>query len=353
MISSISGTKATGTLIPSTNAVPNHHRLGPGSLGPGAASHHRNGGGTSCLRLLPVIAVTAMSIAFPFLGRAAGVLYPNAVYQPTLDRIYVFVVGYEAHPHLYDKYWNGSSWVWEDQGIPPGATSVAGAASVAPSAPSAVYQPTLDRIAVFVTGDNGHLYDKYWNGSAWVWEDQGMPPGAASGAFAPSAVYQPTLDRISVFVVTPYGRLYDKYWNGSAWVWEDQGFHPNPTAGLNFLTAPSAVYQPTLDRISVFVTDEYQSLYDKYWNGNAWVWEDQGAADGAVYLNSASAIYQPTLDRISVFITDVNDHLMTSIGMGVHGCGRTRGLLPAHPGTVSPHRPVQSTSQHWTGSPSL
>jgi len=68
--------------------------------------------------------------------------------------------------HLYDKYYNGG-WIWEDQGNPPGALAI--------GSPDAVYQPTLDRIVTFVVGNNGHLYDKYWNGQQWVWEDQGDP----------------------------------------------------------------------------------------------------------------------------------------------------------------------------------
>lgn len=40
---------------------------------------------------------------------------------------------------------------------------------------SPIYQPTLDRISIFVNGSDGHLYDKYWNGSQWAWEDQGTP----------------------------------------------------------------------------------------------------------------------------------------------------------------------------------
>jgi hypothetical protein len=79
----------------------------------------------------------------------------------------VFVVGLGSD-HLYDKYWNGREWVWQDQGMPSGTTSVTDVPL------STVYQPTLDRIAVFVAGDDGHLYDKYWNGREWVWEDQDL-----------------------------------------------------------------------------------------------------------------------------------------------------------------------------------
>ena len=147
-----------------------------------------------------------------------------------------------------------------------------------PSSP--IYQPTLDRISVFVAGNDGHLYDKYWNVSEWVWEDQGTP--VHGGVGMPSAVYQPTLDRISVFVIGENnGHLYDKYWDGSKWVWEDQGDPPgiiNLSPGNDTLFYPSAIYQPTLDRISVFVAGNCgrMCLYDKYWDGSKWVWEDQG-----------------------------------------------------------------------------
>jgi hypothetical protein len=75
---------------------------------------------------------------------------------------------------------------------------------------------------VFTTESDGRLHDKFWNGSEWVWEDQGTPPNV-DGVVSPSAVYQTSIDRLVVFVVGTDGRLYDKFWNGSEWVWEDQG----------------------------------------------------------------------------------------------------------------------------------
>src|SRR5260370_36717269 len=45
------------------------------------------------------------------------------------------------------------------------------------NSPSAVFQPPLDRIVTFVVGNNGHLYDKYYNGQQWAWEVQGDPGG--------------------------------------------------------------------------------------------------------------------------------------------------------------------------------
>jgi hypothetical protein len=223
------------------------------------------------------------------------ILHPNAVYQPTLDRIVVFMDGSDGH--LYDKYWNGQQWVWEDQGVPPGLTGI-------DVVGTAVYQPTLDRITVFETasiaGGPTHLYDKYWNGQQWAWEDQGLPFGVeVYGSDRPSAVYQPTLNRLTVFVIGEDGHLYDKYWNGQQWVWEDQGLPP----GATFLGNPTAIYEPASDRLLVFVTDKGRRLYDKYWNGQRWVWEDQGTPPGTDFINTiCGAGYQPTLDRTFVFV---------------------------------------------------
>jgi hypothetical protein len=93
------------------------------------------------------------------------------------------------------------------------------------NSPSVVYQPSLDRLSTFVVDNNGRLFDKYYNGHGWVWEDQGTPPGARA-INSPSVVYQPSLDRLSAFVVDNNGRLFDKYYNGHGWVWEDQGTSP-------------------------------------------------------------------------------------------------------------------------------
>lgn len=90
---------------------------------------------------------------------------PSVTYQSSIDRVIPFVVG--RNGHLYDKYWTGTRWVWESQGTPPNAWAT--------NSPSAVYQSGQDRVLAFVEGTNGQLYDKYWDGQQWVWEPQGQP----------------------------------------------------------------------------------------------------------------------------------------------------------------------------------
>ena len=111
----------------------------------------------SCFRM---VMVAGMLSLLP--GVIKAQLAPSAVYQSSIDRLVVFVV---TNGHLFDKFWNGSAWQWEDQGLPPG--------TFAATAPSAVYQSSIDRLVVFVAGSNGNLFDKFTNGPVWQWEDQG------------------------------------------------------------------------------------------------------------------------------------------------------------------------------------
>jgi hypothetical protein len=94
------------------------------------------------------------------------------------------------------------------------------------SSPSALYQTSLDRLHVFVTGTNGHLYIKYWNGQQWQWRDESTPPGVTWFA-NPSAVYQTSIDRVIAVVTGSDGHLYLNYWDGDRGskdpVWEDRG----------------------------------------------------------------------------------------------------------------------------------
>src|SRR5215813_11440502 len=86
----------------------------------------------------------------------------------TKQRIYAFVTGVDEHLHL--NYGDASDRKWRDQGVPP-STTVADAPAVI-----SYLEANKQRIYAFVRGANGHLYVNYWDGSAWLWHDQGVPP---------------------------------------------------------------------------------------------------------------------------------------------------------------------------------
>jgi hypothetical protein len=117
--------------------------------------------GATYLRVLPIIAAMAISVPVP--AGATNVSAPSAVYNPDRDSIDVFVTGDDGH--LYDNYWDGSAWQWADLRVPLDANAVRN--------PSAVYHPTFHSMFVFVIGDNGHLFE--WNGVDRQWYDRGTP----------------------------------------------------------------------------------------------------------------------------------------------------------------------------------
>jgi hypothetical protein len=71
-------------------------------------------------------------------------------------------------------------------------------------------------LRVFARALDNSLWQNYWNGSAWTWQDLGG--GITS---APSAVVHGTTLR--VFARANDGALWQDYWNGSAWTWQDLG----------------------------------------------------------------------------------------------------------------------------------
>lgn len=102
---------------------------------------------------------------------------------------------------------------WTDHGFPPD-TKVA-----AYSAPFTITD-SVSFISVFARGENGHLVERFFNGSQWCWIDQDTPEGEVNVDFDPSAVLKKKPEHprpkvsylidgiIYVFVVSD-GKLYE------------------------------------------------------------------------------------------------------------------------------------------------
>jgi hypothetical protein len=272
--------------------------------------HQRRGKGAQNMKTLRSI-MTAL--VFGSTAMANNLWYPVSVYQTDLDvpsggRLVVFVS--DDNGTLYDDYTSGGQWIWQNQGLPPGARA---------NCQNAVYDPVSHRIHVFVEGDNTQLYEKFWNDYThqWEWVPWGHPsgPSGSPGVYCPSAVYQPTLgyDPIAVFAAGTDAHFYELASCPGCLgkQWSDIGA---PAGGL--LSAPSAVYQPTQDQIVVFGAG-WGSGHLHVWNSQQWQWEDAGLPEGANYVVNPSTVYQTSLDRIVAFVTSVgNGHLYDLYGDG-------------------------------------
>jgi hypothetical protein len=160
----------------------------------------------------------------------------------------------------------------------------------------------------------------------------------ANNLWYPTAVYQQSLDRIVVFVSDDDGRLSDTYWSGSQWAWEPQALPPGV-----FALGQSAVYDPGRDQLHVFVGADNNRLYEKLWNGQRWdpvSWGTPLGPSGPVGIYWPSAVYQPTLgsDPIVVFVAAKDGHFY-ELAPGVFGkhwvdIGAPAELLLAPPSAV-------------------
>ena len=194
------------------------------------------------------------------------------------NRLDVFVTG--SNSHLYHKWWDGGAWRgFEDLG----GTII--------SAPAAVsWGP--NRIDTFAIGTNSRLYHKWWDGRAWRgFEDLGGTciQGVDVASWAPN--------RLDVFVTGTDSRVYHKWWDGAAW----RGFED---LGGTIISAPAAVsWGP--NRIDIFAIGTNSQLYHKWWNGQQWSgWESLG---GTCIQGVTAASW--AANRLDVFVTGAGSQL--------------------------------------------
>ena len=187
-----------------------------------------------------------------------------------ITQIHVYAMA--ENGHLCANYWDGSNWNWTDQGKPTGTTVA--------SRPHVITYKEQDQVMIytFVKGANGHLYVHYYNGG-WAWADQGTPPGTTIAQLSPGVITyrKDNLQRIYAFVIGSNGHLYVNYWNGSIWQWADQGRPPGTlVAETQTQHAGSLTYRKgDLRKIWVFVMGTNHKVYANHWDGNSWSWKDQ------------------------------------------------------------------------------
>jgi hypothetical protein len=219
-------------------------------------------------------------------------------------RRYAFFVG--AGDTLQTSY---GAKQWANQGPPP--------ASVVLKAPAAIsyVEGPVDKICVFVTGAQGHLYIDYWNGATWAWNDLGPPPGTtAAGSPAAITMIENGVRRTYAFVCGANGRLYCNFWDGTAGHWSDQGILDI----AKVVGTPGAVYvaparNPTgAGRIYVAVRSDKGELLLNSWDGSNWAWSNLGSPPGSTAVSGVGAAAFATVasarvdgpDEVHFFVID-------------------------------------------------
>jgi hypothetical protein len=113
-------------------------------------------------------------------------------------------------------------------------------------------------VAAWVIGDDGRLYELYYNnaGPNWPWTDHGAP---AAFRGQPAALAGP-LGYVGIFVAAAE-RLFERYYN-NGWLWTDHG---NP--GVLLYSSPATV-ATNYGYIGAFLAGGDGILYENYFNNN-------------------------------------------------------------------------------------
>jgi hypothetical protein len=194
---------------------------------------------------------------------------PGARFNSADAGMKVFVRG--ANGHLMERYWNPQTqlWEWTDHGTPKSNVNVV-------IDPNAALDSSGTGIKLFMGGSDGHLWERYWKTSAqeWLWSDHGAPPGT-SIAGAPGALLDSGTAGLKFFVRGQNGHLFERYWNQARtiWEWMDHG-----VPGVQIVTDPGGVLDSTGTGIKFFTGGSDRHVWEHYWNQQTqqWLWTDHG-----------------------------------------------------------------------------
>jgi hypothetical protein len=191
------------------------------------------------------------------------------------DWEHVFVIG-GPYRHVYDHWWDGSSWHWADRGGPDGGM-------VGIPAATAYWNGSVTQVHAYITSTHSNLYDLYTNdnGANWRFDNHGNPGSTLRGNPAVATYPVAGFNQLHVLVSAYNGHLYDHWWDGT-WHWSDRG-----SAGGALLSNPAATtyWDGNILQLHVYVTGgQGNHLYDVFTNdGKNWQFDDHGNAGTAFY----------------------------------------------------------------------
>jgi hypothetical protein len=120
---------------------------------------------------------------FAWSNGSTGRLNIFGMTSPAKRYVYVGSPNNDAGDGIRDLWWDGGQWNWYDHGRPAGTDKVALGRN------SAVWDHMSQQGRVFVAAVNSsdpgslpQLWDLFWNGSQWSWEQLGNPFGTSTGS---------------------------------------------------------------------------------------------------------------------------------------------------------------------------
>ncbi len=176
-----------------------------------------------------------------------------AVVNPTPSTIDIYVRGMDDR--LYQKWWDGKKWNPSDDGwtLHDDGNFRLG------SSPAVISEGQNFR-DVYVRGQDGAVYHKFWDGKKWSpWFGLG---GQIKGAPSVVVVHPGFHD---IYVQGMDDRLWQKWWDGKKWNPSDSGWIMHHDGNVRLASAPAVVAQGDTHR-DVYVRGQNGSVLHKFWN---------------------------------------------------------------------------------------
>jgi murein DD-endopeptidase MepM/ murein hydrolase activator NlpD len=220
-----------------------------------------------------------------------------AVVMPTTAIEDIYARGMDDR--LLQKWWTGTRWMPSDADW---ARHDDGDFRVG-SAPAVVTGPG-DIRDVYVRGQDGKLYHKFWNGQTWsAWQPLGRPDGFVT-IIGPPSVVKPTAETIDIYVRGSDDRLYQKWWTGTQWMPPELGWAPHDDGDFRLGSSP-AVMTGGVDFRDVFVRGRNGVPHHKFWDGKTWsAWLSLGGE-----IKGAPAVVCSPAGTADIYVRGMDDRV--------------------------------------------
>ncbi|MCK5013010.1 MAG: putative baseplate assembly protein [Candidatus Omnitrophica bacterium] len=179
------------------------------------------------------------------------------------------------------------------------------------SQPTAISVDGNEKIKIFARGTNGRLIEveiDLEGNEEPLWTDHGFP--LDTKIYPNSTLCAKNYGSyISVFARAKNGHLVERIFNETQWVWQDNNMPEN----VNIISDPIAIYESEMSDLSVFVTGSDGNLYEFYRKISTGsligIWINHGRPNGRKIVSSPYGDSYLSGSRAKMFVHDQDGNL--------------------------------------------
>jgi RHS repeat-associated protein len=220
--------------------------------------------------------------------------FSDSIPNPGTDE-HLFYIG--ANQHIYQLLFSSSTFLWSNSDL----TAATGGILAASGSPlSGVYDATMGEY-VFYLGPAQHVYQMFWNGTAWANQDLTAATGTivagALGGLTSIDVTLPTIgNTLQAFFMASNQHIEQLWFDTRPWAWFGQDLTTTapylPGAAGSAMTTISDTLPSMGTAEHLFYLGSDQHIYQMYFSGNTFIWagEDMTALTGGILASAGSGL---------------------------------------------------------------